>query len=741
MTKKGKTDNVDATYFLSQCIVAANTENRRGNFRAAADWCQQALRLAPDFPEAWYNLGIACREQGKRREAIAAFKKVSALTLASADAQNSIGLELIQLNALVEAQSCLDQAIKLAPDFPFPHSNMGLLKQQQKLFDEAERHFRQAIACQPDLPPAHANLAGVLNARKKYEEAEAASRKAIELASDLAAAWSNLGSALYGQGKHADAEAACRKAIELDPTLTEAWSNLGAALSNLRKHDAAEVAHRRALEFDPNAIEAWKNLGTALAESRQYKAAANAYAKCLELDPGAKLALGQMVHSKMQVCDWQDFAENLSALQAKIQAGELACEPFSLLSLSDDPDLLRKCAEASVAENHPVNDDLGGIKKRPRREKIRIGYYSADFREHPVSYLMVELFEIHDRSRFEVFGFSFGSHKDDEMRQRVSSAFDHFIDTDGKSDREIVELSRQLEIDIAIDLGGHTAGCRTGVFAMRAAPLQVSYIGYLGTMGAAYIDYLIADETIVPKALQAHYSEKIAYLPSYQANDSKRAIADRSFTREELGLPQSGFVFCCFNSTYKITPSTFALWLRILRQVEGSVLLLYAASDETIDNIRNAAQKLAVDQQRIVFAAKLPRPEYLARYRAADLFLDTFPYNAGTTASDALWAGLPVLTQMGQSFASRVAASLLNTLDLRELVAENEDAYEATAVRLATHAEELRAIKQKLEANRLSCPLYDARLFAQQIEAAYRAMYERYHNDLAPDHLYVATAG
>ena len=737
MTSKGKTDNVDVTYFLSQCVFAANTENRRGNFSAAADWCHQALRLVPDLPEAWYHLGVAHQGQGKRSEAIAAFKRVSSLTLSSADAQNSIGLELIQLNAFAEAQTCLDLAIKLAPDFPFPHSNMGLLKQQQKLFDEAERHFRQAIACQPNLAPAYANLAGVLNAQKKYEAAEVASRKAIELAPTFAAAWSNLGSALYSQGQHAAAEAACRKAIEFDTALTEAWSNLGSALSCLRRHEAAEVAHRQALKLDPRSAEGWRNLGTALAESKQYEAAASAYAHCLGLDHHAKLALGQMIHNRMHVCDWQDFAKNLADLQTRIQAGELASEPFSLLSLSADPDLLRKHTQAAVAENHPANNDLGAIPKRPRREKIRIGYYSADFREHPVSYLMVELFEIHDRNRFEVFGFSFGNHQDDEMRKRVRTAFDRFIDTDGKSDREIAELSRQLEIDIAIDLGGHTAGCRTGVFAMRAAPLQISYIGYLGTMGAAYIDYLIADETIIPKPLQRHYSEKIAYLPSYQANDSKRAIADRSFTREELGLPQQGFVFCCFNSTYKITPHTFALWMRILKRVDGSVLLLYAAADEAIANLRNAAANLGIDQQRIVFASKLPRAEYLARYRAADLFLDTFPYNAGTTASDALWAGLPVLTLMGQSFASRVAASLLNALALPELISSSEKDYEATAVRLATQAEELRLIKKKLEANRLSSRLYDSHRFARQIEAVYQAMYERYQNDLAPDHLYV----
>lgn len=737
MSKKNRTEAINTAYFLSHCIAAAHSENLRGGFSAAIDWCNQALRVAPDVPEARYQLGLAYKGLGRRSEAIATFKRAGVQTFTSADAQNSIGLELMQLNALAEAELCFNQAISLAPDFSFPYSNLGMLKQQQGNLDEAESCFRQAIACQPDLAPAHANLGGILNAKKKYKAAELACRQALEFNPSQTEAWSNLGSALHCLGQHDAAAAACRQAIEQTPTLAEAWSNLGSALSALRKHEAAEAAYRQALELDPRPTEAWINLAGALLKNRRCKAAADAYAKCLEIDPAAKLALGQMIHSKMHICDWQGFSENLSALIKKISAGELASSPFGLLSLPVPPDILQKATAAYVAENHPTTNDLGPFTKRTRREKIRVAYYSADFREHPVSYLMVELFETHHRSRFETFGFSFGNHQGDEMRQRVSAAFDHFVDTNGKSDREIAELSRQLGIDIAVDLGGHTAGSRTNVFAMRAAPVQISYIGYLGTMGAPYMDYLIADTTIIPATMQQHYSEKIAYLPSYQANDSKRAISNRSFTREELGLPQQGFVFCCFNSTYKITPDTFALWMRILKRVEQSVLLLYATSDQAIANLRAAAEKLGVAPGRIIFAGKLPRADYLARYRTANLFLDTFPYNAGTTASDALWAGLPVLSRMGQSFAGRIAASLLKTLDLTELVTENDDDYEALAVQLATQTEDLERIRRKLEHQRLNSPLYDTKRFAQHIEAAYQAMYKRYQDGLAPDHLYI----
>ncbi len=437
----------------------------------------------------------------------------------------------------------------------------------------------------------------------------------------------------------------------------------------------------------------------------------------------------------MYMCDWSDAEQEGSELEASVQRRERASTPLFLLSATDTPEAQRIAAKVWVTHNSQANPHLESIHTRSKKGKIRIAYYSADFREHPASFLAAELFKTHDREKFETFTFSFGPDSGDDMRLRVEAAFDKFVDVRSKSDLEIAMLSRSLEIDIAIDLAGFTQDSRAGIFAARAAPIQVSYLGYLGTMGADYIDYLFANNTIIPHESRGDYVEKIAYLPSYQVNDSKRQIADRVFSRTELGLPDTGFVFCCFNNNFKILPATFAGWMRILKQVDGSVLFLYSESNLAAENLKEEAAKQGIHPDRIIFGNKIPRPEYLARYRAADLFLDTWPYNAGTTASDALWAGLPVLTLTGRSFASRVAASLLNAIHLPELITSTQGEYENLAVELATDPQHLADIKQTLENNRLSTPLFNTQLTTRSIEAAYEVMYEHYQYGLPPEHI------
>jgi predicted O-linked N-acetylglucosamine transferase (SPINDLY family) len=379
---------------------------------------------------------------------------------------------------------------------------------------------------------------------------------------------------------------------------------------------------------------------------------------------------------------------------------------------------------------------LGNIPKRSKGKKIRIGYFSADFHNHATGYLLAELIELHDKNQFELIGISFGPSQSDEMRVRLEKSFDQFIDTSAMSDMEIAQLSRKLKIDIAIDLKGFTQNCRTGIFAYRAAPIQVNYLGYPGTMNADYMDYLIADKTLISQELQQAYSEKIAYLPnSYQANDRKRVISDKVFTKAELGLPEQGFVFCSFNNNFKILPAIFGGWMRILRAVEGSVLWLYEDNETAAHHLRQEAEKHGVNPSRLIFAKGMSLAEHLARHRLADLFLDAFPCNAHTTASDALWAGLPVLTLMGNSFASRVAASLLNAIGLPELITRTPQAYEALAIELASNPEKLRNLKQKLASNRLTTSLFDTPQFTKDLERIYAHMYERYQSDLQQEHI------
>jgi predicted O-linked N-acetylglucosamine transferase (SPINDLY family) len=406
----------------------------------------------------------------------------------------------------------------------------------------------------------------------------------------------------------------------------------------------------------------------------------------------------------------------------------------------DDPALQRKAALIYLTDQLSEAPPEGERPNRDPAQKIRIGYYSSDFHNHATAHLMAELLASHDRQKFEVWGFSFGPDRRDAMRQRLAQTFDRFIDVHTHSDHEVAQLSRAMGVDIAVDLKGLTGDARTGIFAHRCAPLQVNFLGYPGTMALPCIDYIVADKVLIPPESQKHYSEKVVYLPhSYQVNDSQRKIADQRFTRAELGLPEQGFVFCCFNNNYKIQPQTFDIWMRLLHAVPGSVLWLFEDNPTAAKNLRLEADHRGVDPARLVFAQRMQLPEHLARHRLADVFLDTLPYNAHTTASDALWAGLPVLTLIGQSFAARVAASLLQAMDLPELITHSEAEYESKALALARQPEQLQALKSKIERQRKTSPLFKGQLFAKHLEAAYEAMLERHRAGLAPDHIFVAT--
>ena len=439
----------------------------------------------------------------------------------------------------------------------------------------------------------------------------------------------------------------------------------------------------------------------------------------------------------MNSCSWASLTKLLNETRAKINKNLKIIDPFTLFGLIDDPKLARKAIELRANSDHPTSHLLPKITLYPEHSKIRIGYFSGDFREHPVSYLTAGLYELHNREHFEVHAFSLGPDTNDEMNLRIKAGVDHFHDVRLMSHKEIALLARSLEIDIAVDLAGYTAKSRTDVFAMSAAPIQLSYIGFLGTMGADYYDYLIADPIMIPEKNQKDYSEKIVYLPNFQVNDSKDSPPKITLTRKELGLPEKGFVFCCFNNTYKFTPFVFDSWCRILKQVDGSVLIIYVNNESSKANLVKEITLRGIEPSRLIFGGRLPRPEYLARYRAADLFLDTTPYNAGTTASDALRMGLPVLTCIGKSYSARMGASILSSLNLPELITTTSKEYETLAVELATNPEKFKALKDKLTSNLSTAPLFDTSLFTRNIESAYTTMYERHRQGLEADHIYV----
>jgi predicted O-linked N-acetylglucosamine transferase (SPINDLY family) len=473
-------------------------------------------------------------------------------------------------------------------------------------------------------------------------------------------------------------------------------------------------------------------------ELQHYELAFADYELALSIKPNYEYLKGVHFATKMNICDWRDLDDEWKDICVDIELSKKVIAPFMVLPISDSIDLHRKVAELWVGEKHPSHLAHQLRQKKDKYSKIKVGYFSADYHEHATMYLMAQLFEMHDKSKFEIIGFSFGPDKQDAMRQRAVAAFSQFYDVRDKTDQEIAQFSRDLGLDIAVDLKGVTQDARLGIFSFRAAPIQVSYLGYPGTLGADYIDYLIADKTLIPTQSQQHYSEKIVYLPdSYQVNDRHRVIASTQFTRQELGLPEDAFVFCCFNNNFKITPDVFDSWVRILKAVDTSVLWLFQDNSIAAMNLHKEAALRGIDPARLIFATRMELPEHLARHKAADLFLDTLPYNAHTTASDALWAGLPVLTCMGESFAGRVAASLLNAIGLPELVTETRTDYEAQAIELAKNPAKLKKIKEKLEHNRLTTPLFDTARFTKNIEAAYSQMFERYQADLMPANIEV----
>ncbi|MHB1205467.1 MAG: O-linked N-acetylglucosamine transferase, SPINDLY family protein [Rhodospirillaceae bacterium] len=595
----------------------------------------------------------------------------------------------------------------------------------------------RAIGVNPMHAASHYNRGNALMALGRYADAVASYDQALRVKPRYASAYNNRGAALRKLGQFAAAAQSFEAAFTARPDDADAYNNHGMTLMELGRREAAIKSYDAAIAIRPDFAGAYGNRGSALLAAKQFSAAADSYGRAIAMEPDVDFLYGQRLYAKMCVCDWGDFDSQIAEIERRVAAGGMPSLPFPIVAAVDSPALQRTVAERTAHKQFPARGDLGPIGRNRRQDKIHIAYVSGDFHDHPMPRLMAEVFERHDRSRFEVTALSFGPDIDDGMRQRLAPAFDRFVDVREKSDKDIAVLSRALGVDIAVDLSGYTTDSRTGIFAFRAAPVQASYIGYLGTMAAPYYDYLIADPTIIPAALQKYYTEKIVTLPSYQANDSKRAISNTPYTREDLGLPPTGFVFCCFNNSYKITPAVFDGWMRILRQVEDSVLLLFAGNKIVASNLAKEAAARGIATGRIIFCKALPAPEYMSRLRVADLFLDTRPYNAGTTASDALWAGLPVLTCMGNAFASRMAGSLLNAVGLPELITQTPADYEDRAIELATHPAEMAGIKRKLQENRLTSALFDTAVFTKRLEASYTEMSERYVAGLMPQHIHV----
>lgn len=771
----------EATPLLEE-VIAEEPENwqslhllglilyRQGSCARAVALIRQSLAVNPALAEAYSDLGVVLKDMGELDDAQNACEKAIALKPGFHPAYSNLGNIFKALGRYDDAADCYIRAVELAPDFADGYANLGsvlmalrrpedaldvcrravelapnnvpaLVALGQALrgngeLDEAIRVYRRAIELRPDFAPAHSDLGCVLHEANQTEEALRSHKRALELQPDNPESHNNFGVTLKVLGRYDDALSAFRTAIALRPAYAEAYSNMGVVLGLTGEHREAIAAYRRAIENDPKLLFAYVNLAGSLYEQNQLGEAIAIYGKALTIDPDQPAALLDHYHLRRHACDWDGIAAAEQKILASTYRKGKSVAPFAILNVPCGPEdhLLsaRQWAKAllrvrSAPFTHaPLRSATGG-------RRLRIGYLSADFYGHATASLIAELIERHDRQRFEIFGYCFSTDDDSAMRHRLIAAFDNFVSIAALSHADAAKRINQDGVDILVDLKGYTNNARTEILACRPAPIQVNYLGYPGPMGADFIDYIIADDFILPMDQQPFYDEKIVHLPGcYQPNDTQRPIVDTCPSRAECDLPEAGIVFACFNNSYKITPEIFAAWMRILQSVPGSVLWLLEANPLVRENLQRKAMANGVDPARLVFAPRMKLPEHLARHRNADLFLDTLPVNAHTTASDALWAGLPVLTCAGESLVARVCGSLLKAVGLDELITYSIDQYERTAIALARNPETLTGLRRRLNSAKAGAPLFDIARYKTGLEAAFEHMADLRDNGHKP---------
>jgi predicted O-linked N-acetylglucosamine transferase (SPINDLY family) len=715
-------------------LQAADAAYNAGDWSTAGRLCTQLLAADPANSDALNLLGIIKAQSRQPVEAAELLKRAAAARPDSATVHNNYGNVLRDLARHADALDSYERAVRIQPNYPEALCGRGGAQQAMGRFDAALRSYEEALRFRPDYVEAHYNRGVALQDLGRFEQAAQSYGRALKLQPSFAEAHYNMGNVLHELKRFEEAVKSYDSALRIKDSFAEAHNNRGNSLLALGRLEEALQSYEQAIRVLPTLANAHNNRGNALSLLKRPDQALASYERVLRLEPDFPWVRGARLHAKLLLCNWDGIDAAIEDLVARIVRGKHATRPFTMLALSDDPALHRRVAEMSAHQAELAPHPLAALQKRPRSPRIIIGYYSADYQNHATANLMAELFELHDRRHFEIIGFSYGTPTHDPMRQRLLGAFDRFVEVRSNSDREIAQLSRELKVDIAVDLKGFTHDSRPGIFAHRAAPIQVNYLGYPGSLGGDYMDYIVADRTLIPQQHRPHYSERVIYLPnSYQANDRKRPTPAEHLSRADLGLPESGFIFCSFNSHYKITPPLFDSWMRILQQVKHSILWLLIDNSAVADTLRSEAARRGVSAERLVFAPQLPLARHLARYRIADLFLDTFPCGGHTTASDALWAGLPVLTRLGESFAARVASSLLNAIGLPELITSSAAHYEALAVELATNPARLAALRQNLELRRATAPLFDTPRFTRDLEQAYVTIQERYLAGLAPD--------
>jgi predicted O-linked N-acetylglucosamine transferase (SPINDLY family) len=743
-------NHLDANYKLGAISIEFN------KLDDALNYFKRCIVIDDSHPQVWLNLGNVQMALGYYSDSIAAYEKTISLNKNFVEAYSNLSIALRRSKNLTGALKASDIAIEKGPDNPIFYNNRGLILNDMGRFKEAVANYYSAINLNANYAESHYNLGMSLvflnrheDAIKSYknfiklnpsfhlsyiklgnalfelhhfEEAIDQYKAAINLKPDSAEAYFRLGNALGESKRNEEAIEYYKIAIRLWPDFAEPYNNLGNLLAQLKRNEEAIEHYETAIRLKPDYAEAYFSLATLLNKAKLYEEAIRYYDKAIRLKPDMEYVLGEYLYRKMNLCDWRDYDNIVNLILNGIKLGKKIIHPSQALSVIEDPKTQKDAAEIFARAFN--QDNQTKFNESLSSGRIRIGYFSADFGAHVVAYLTKDMYKLHDRDKFEVFAFSLDDDKS-IMASDIKLNFDHFFDVGFMSDQEIISLSSSHKIDIAIDLGGYTEKARPSLFSIRLAPIQVSYVGYLGTTGSKWMDYLIADNTIVPDELKEYYSEKIINLPSFQVN-SQVSISNKVITKESCGLPNDKFIFCCFNQSYKITPSVFSLWMEILRHSKESVIWLISSNDLHKRNVLAEAVKQGVNEERIIFAPYLPYDEHLKRLQLADLFLDTSPYNAGVTASDALRVGIPVISRIAQTFAGRMGASILKALQLDELIVMSDQAYIDLAIRIYSNPNELRKLKDKIYESVLTSDLYKTEVFVKNLESVFMTLHEHY---------------
>jgi protein O-GlcNAc transferase len=694
--------------------------HQQGHHDDAMVWINKALAIHPKSSEAWANHGTVCLARGVPDAALVSFDRSLRIAPDCADTISSRADALSSLGRFDEAIREYDRALALDASHINSWNNRGNSLQQAGRSEEAIESFNRALALNPQFVEAWNNFGTLLRRLERFDEALKCHAQAIAANPNNADSWNRQAAVMLDLHRYQDALQSSERALSLSPSYADACLNGGLAWLGIGNPGEALVCFENAVRLEPKLPEASYVCGAALQQLGRHEESIPALEQALLKDPHHKFALGMLATAALQLCDWGLAAELRGRLQ-NIESKSEVVPPLVMLGYFDEPPLLQQAARLGCPA---PKRDIAGTFSVSDRSKMRIAYLSGDFCEHATAYLTAGLFESHDRSRFEVFGISYGLDDGTAMRRRLVGAFDRFFDVSERSDRDVACGLRELDVDIVIDLKGHTRGARTAILAYRPAPIQVNFLGYPGTMGTPYIDYIIGDATVLPHDEQLWYDEAIVHLPyCYQPQDSTFTAGMRP-SREFLGLPQDAFVFCCFNNHWKLTEPVFAIWMDLLKSVDESVLWLLVDSASARERISRYTACKGVDPTRVIFADRVSHDEHLARHGTADLFLDTWPYGAHTTASDALRSHLPVITTNGQAFQGRVAASLLRALNLEELICRSADEYRAAATQLAREPTALRRVRQTLQANLSNGRLFNAASYCRYLEAAFVHMHK-----------------